>query len=96
MGSMDTRRTAERIPEDVLRRAKASGADELDWYVGRLDPAGYVSQKSAEDDSSTQEARRIVKSWKAGRRADRRDRRRVHLTKIVSLFRKPVPSRRAG
>lgn len=95
MASMDTRRTAERIPEDVLRRAKASGADRLDWYAGRLDPAGHVSQKDRKNDD-THEARRIAKDWKSKRRANRADRGRTHLAKIVARFVKPVTGRRAG
>lgn len=28
---------SEQIPEDVLERARRAGAEDLDWYAGRLD-----------------------------------------------------------
>jgi hypothetical protein len=77
-----------RIPEDVKARAARAGAAELDWYAGRLKPRTSVTDGATHAGSID----RAEKAWNEDRRrrqAERPQRSRAVVSKIVAFFHLP-------
>lgn len=86
---------SERIPQDVLDRAKKAGVSELDWYAGRLDISG-TSLDHGDSPKARNDAHQAWKGVRSKRRAARKDRRRATYVKLVGLLRRqPVHGRHA-